>query len=125
MKPIPGKKETRILQDAFRDGTSGCVRICACDRTHFDICEGNGWDWEEGELEKLKQAADTEPDRFIESNGAVTAMTIDGCEFVMNCPCGYAAAAEQFIRKNAPSIKRYLTAWAKELKTKAEAINPE
>ena len=124
MKPIPGQKETHIFQEAFRDCTSGCVRTCVCGRLHFDISD-NGWDWEEGELEKLKQSAYVEPDRFIKSEGAVATMTIYGNEFVMNCPCGGAAEAEQFIRQNAPSIKRYLTAWAKELKEQAEAVNPE
>jgi hypothetical protein len=105
--------ESQMFQDAFSSNSGGCRRRCACGREHFDICLSNGWSWNEGELEGLKARSKAEPDLYIDHN-----------EFVMGCPCGYAVKAEKFIRQNAGSIKRYLDAWSKELKAKAEAIRP-
>jgi hypothetical protein len=116
--------ESQMFQDAFSSNSGGCRRRCACGREHFDICLSNGWSWNEGELEGLKARAKAEPDLYIESDGSVSTTIIDHNEFVMGCPCGYAVKAEKFIRQNAGSIKRYLDAWSKELKAKAEAIRP-
>lgn len=112
-----------MFQKVFGIHCSGCRRECACGRIHFDISD-NGWDWDDGELENLRVGAKEKPDQYFKQSGAVQTMLIDGMEFVMDCPCGYALKVETFIRQNAERIKDYLAQWSKTLKAKADAINP-
>lgn len=113
---------SNLFLKIFDSHTGGCVRECSCGRTHFDISD-NGWTWGNGELEKLKEKAKKNPDRYIEVDGAVSTMNVGGEEIVEGCQCDRASIHESFIRDNAVQIKKYLQEWSKILREKADKVD--
>ena len=71
--------------DAFRAGIGGIRATCQlCGRECFEDDKSAG-DWEEGELEKLRERAKID-DRVVPME-RVSLGRIDGKEFVVGCPC--------------------------------------
>lgn len=88
---------------AFDMHTGGCRHTCACGKTYYN--SDGGWDWDEGELEKLK--AD---ENAIDLDHAVGLIYLEGCEFVMDCDCWHKRAEHvmAFIDAHAQQIADYL-----------------
>jgi hypothetical protein len=113
---------SNLFLKIFDSHTGGCVRECSCGITHFDISD-NVWDWEDGELERLKEKASLFPESYIEVDGSVSTMSVGGEEIVEGCKCKKASKYESFIRDNAVQIKEYLQEWSKILREKADKID--
>ena len=76
--------------------TGSCVETCDfCDRTFF-FPEGH-YDWDEGELERLKKNAKRNPDKYIEVGGWISSGHIDGKCFVEGCPCNAVVRYESWL----------------------------
>ncbi len=89
--------------------TSGSIVVtCCCGRTHF--ASYNAADFDEGELEGLKQKTQTDPEHYIEhtDDGYVTYLHI-GQGIVADCACGKAKQYEDFIWRWRERIIEYLT----------------
>jgi hypothetical protein len=107
---------SQTFERAFDTGCAGCVRVCACGKTHYDT--ENDWDWEEGEYESLESDPNAVP-----HDCAVGTMNIDGQEIVLGCDCDLAAKYEKFIVAHARQISEYLNARAKLLRDEADETN--
>lgn len=114
--PVPPSDE---FEDAFSSRVSGCVRECFCGRTCFDTYNEN--DWEEGEKEALIANEAKDPDHYHGLGYSVQTMNIDGKEFVMGCPCNGARPYEDWVRRHAPQLAKYLNALSAEYERKMEA----
>jgi hypothetical protein len=111
-----------LFARVFDSHGGGCLRECACGRTHFDGGD-NGWTWDDGELEQLREKAAKEPDRYIEQDGTVFCMNIGGAEIVYGCTCDNAERYERFIRAHARQLAEYLRERAKELREAADEMD--
>jgi hypothetical protein len=107
-----------MFREAVEDTGTCCATECEfCGRTHFVSSHGHG-DYEEGELEKLKEQAAKDPDRYIEESeyDAIGEGYIDGKQAVVHCPCNALRRYEDFIWGHRTIICEYLAArCAKEL----------
>lgn len=75
----------------------GClVTDCICGRTHFAT---NDDQFDDGELEKLREMAKKEPTRYIEDpdSDTVYVATFRGVNYVPDCPCGRLASLEELL----------------------------
>lgn len=99
---MPSKLQT--FERAFAVGTSGCRRMCHCGKTYFHD-EENGYDWEDGEFEKLLAG------EAIGLDHSVNGVQFQGREYVAACDCWHAQASEmvKFIDRHARKIAEYLT----------------
>jgi len=113
---------SEIFEKVFDSHGGGCLRICACGRTHFDSSD-NGWGWEEGELEKLLAKAKKDPNLFVEHDGTVGCMEVDGKDIVYDCSCNLAERCEEFLIQNATHIAEYLNKRAKKLRETAAKLD--
>jgi hypothetical protein len=82
---IPRKPEARHrfwreFEDGFRTRAAGAVRQCCCGRVFYN--PGNGWDWDEGELDSL--AANPNATSVEWACGEVR---IDGVIYAQDCTC--------------------------------------
>lgn len=110
------------FSDAFASGCGGCVRVCACGKTHFDNTD-NGWDWGEDELEAIEAQAKLQPGQYVARDGQVSTLTIDGKEIVLGCNCDTARNYERFITTHEVQIADYLRKRSKALRTRADLIS--
>lgn len=76
--------------EAFHSHSGGSVRECNCGRVFYN--SSGGWDWENGELEKL-QASKTATDL----EWSVSTVVFEGKECVIDCDC-WEKRAEQIMR---------------------------
>lgn len=95
------------FMDAVRSGGSIVTDCEACGRVFFEDDESAG-DWEDGELEKLRQNAKTNPDKYFAMDRVETA-DIDGKHIVVNCPCNYLTRLEQWIWSHRRIIATYIS----------------
>lgn len=116
------KPPSEDFEDAFSSRSGGCLRVCACGRTVFDVV--NRWDWEDGELEELEKKHAENPEEYIPADYSVSTMTIGGDEWVMGCPCNKGRVYQNFINGHDEQIADYLRRRAKDFRGKAEAIEP-
>lgn len=94
---------------AFSEGSSGMVVTCEfCGRTYFatDDCG----DYDEGELEGLRESATKEPDKYIEVGYFTTRVWVDGKTYADGCKCHKVRRHEDWIWANRRSIVAYLKA---------------
>lgn len=112
-----------IFSEVFDSHCAGPVRDCVCGITHFDTC--NNYDWEDGELEGLIEKAETQPDKYRASDGAVGTIEINGIEIVWGCTCDKAKKYETFLIEEGPRIIEYLRRRAAALRDKADSIDPD
>ena len=110
-KPLPQAQETsEEFQHTFRSGGGGCIRECACGRTHFDASPNGHWSWECGELERLLEQQEQDSDQYRGCDYTITDMDIGGLCIVHGCPCGIAKRYEDFLIAYARQIKEFLNA---------------
>lgn len=112
---------SEIFKNVFDSGCGGCLRTCDCGITYFDGYH-NGWSWEEGELEDLRQKAIDNPEKYIEVDCTPGTMEIDGREIVFGCTCETAARYESFIDNHSHQLAKYLNMKADELREEANLI---
>ena len=101
---------SKYFVDAVCDGGTPKAVCGFCGRTHFT--SGPGFDMDDGEIDRLRAMAVTEPGRYIEdgANDSVAVGEIDGYEVVWNCPCRRLSKYERFIWGNRRVILEYLRA---------------
>lgn len=101
--------------EAFGSRGSGCIRECACGRVFYN--SDGGWDWEEGELEKL--LADPTATNLDYS---VSTVLFEGKEFVPDCLCWRPRAHRviKFLQAHDQEIAAFLAAEKKRLTRIAE-----
>jgi len=87
----PSEEFNRACEEYMTSG--GSRRTCECGMTFYN--PDGGWDWNEGELEELQ--AKEERGEATSVGYTVTAMSIDGKEFVIGCPCNGLRQYEDFI----------------------------
>lgn len=121
MKKAPGNQITgqasEEFEEAFRTGTAGCERTCACGKHYFDVY--NTWDWNEGELEDLLKKEEINPDEYSSKDYSIGTLQIDGVEIVFECECGIARTYEFFIRNHAKEIAEYINKRTERLRKEA------
>ena len=108
---------SKIFEHAFDSMCGSLSHDCECGAVHFDGY--NDYDWEEGELESLRERAKTDK-KYIEHDHSIGWMEIGGCDFVYDCPCSKADQYEKFISSHGSQIATYLNALAKEKKEEAD-----
>lgn len=111
---------TELFGKVFHSGTGGLVRDCSCGRVHFHDDETE--DFDEGELEQLREKAKEQPDKYIPQGWTIETMEISGCDIVFGCTCDTARKYERFIVNHDTQLAKYLNARARELKDHAAAI---
>ena len=108
-----------IFERAFSSGVAGCREECKCGLEYFDGC--GTYDWEEGELDRLREAGAIEKDHIIGT------IIIDGYSYVGACDCWYPLATDMIalIEDHKYAIVKYLQL-EKDRKQKEfqDAINP-
>jgi len=106
---------TELFADMVCTG-GGCVADCElCGRVHFDDCN-SGYDWEDGELEGLRDKAEKDPAKYIRhTDTGVASGWIGGRQVVWGCQCN----------KLSQLIARDLTALAKMKVEQAERLVEE
>ena len=75
----------------------GClVTDCVCGRTHFATHDDQ---YDDGELERLRQMMVKEPNLYIEDSDSDTVhvATFRGVNYVVDCPCGRLASLEELL----------------------------
>lgn len=124
------KEKLDNFERAFSLRTSGCRRECHCGSVFFD--EGNTYDWDDGELEDLRQRAEAtrngpaapvfEPGYMEEPEPkkerpvyavdfSPGSLMFEGKEYVDACDCWHERAKHimKFIDGHAHGIAEYLT----------------
>ena len=93
------------FKKAFDPGGCSCQGTCNCGRIFYNDDE-NGWDREDGELERLRADKNATAVDY-----AVSMVIFEGREYAMNCNCWRARAKRiiEFIDSHAESIAKYLT----------------
>lgn len=92
-------EQIEIFERAFSGGTSSCRMTCNCGREFF-YDYNSGYSWDEGELEKLRERADT-----ARKQGIIHPMTVacdyapseirfDGRSYVDACDCWHERATK-------------------------------
>ncbi len=104
---------THTFWDAVCRAGTITVECGFCGRTHF---VSNG-DYDDGELERLREQAEAAPDKFIEHTECdyISCGQLDGVTAVHGCPCDKAARYERFIWEHRSLIVDYLKRRAAEL----------
>lgn len=97
---------------------SGCVRTCHCGKTYYHDDESSGWNWEPGELKRLRKDQSA-----IGLDYAPGELLFEGREYVDACGCWHERATKltQFIDSHAREIATYLTLEKKRKQAIADA----
>lgn len=106
---------SKLFEDTFFSGCSGCVRTCSCGKIYYDTY--NESDWEEGEFEALEKDPNAFPLDY-----SVSTISIGGEEIVIGCDCDRAERYENFILANKIGIAEYLNKRAETLRCEADNI---
>ena len=115
-----GRHPSEDFEDAFSSHEGGSIRECACGRLYFN--SDGGWDWEDGELERLQKLAIKDPEGYADLPYTVTGVEVNGQFFVDGCKCGHPARYERFLADNAGGIADYLNRRAKRISELARDI---
>ena len=108
--------------EAFNTNTNGNIEFCDCGKIHFH--DSQQWDWELGELERLRSSA-KEDDDYVVHYEDITNISFGGGHMVVGCQCNGAGDVGNFedvISKDARSIARYLKLIFKKEKEYLETI---
>lgn len=110
---------SREFEEAFDARAGSCCVLCACGRVHFD--PDRSYSWEGGELERLLERSERDPDKVIAHDGSVGWLMIGGQQIVYGCPCYVERAGrfERFIVNHAEQIAEFLNARAARLRVEA------
>ncbi len=117
------------IDDAFGFGGTLCSVLCTdCDRTYFVTSPGHG-DYEEGEIEDLRERAEREPDKYIEVSDfdSVSFMIHPGTgkQIVTGCICDPTRGLSEWIESHAQQLTKYLWLYWESRRKKAERENRE
>lgn len=93
------------FERAFTSGSSGCRRTCECGREFWDSYN-EGYDWEPGEVEELKNNPNATSVAY-----SVSSIILEGKEYPMDCDCWHKRAEQimGLIDGHDHAIARYLT----------------
>lgn len=107
------------FETAFNEKVGSCNAVCACGRTFYN--HPGGWDWEDGELERLEK--DESATCLQWSVGFVR---FEGETYVIDCDCWHKRAKRMmaFIDSHGHQIAEYLRI-EKERKLKEANEMPE
>jgi len=113
-----------LFWSVFTEG-GGCRSTCDCGREHVALEEG--WDWEEGEYEKLEDWHCRDPDKVIMHDYSSTyTTTLFGKFLVADCKCGQAKKFEDMIwawrHHTIPKMIEYIHERAKKMRAEAEVL---
>lgn len=111
---------SELFSDVFDSHCGGCVRTCECGITHFNVDYPS--DFDEGELEELKEKEKEFPDKYKSGDGSIGTIEIGGRQIVWGCSCEIARQYEDFILGDAIGIAEYLNKRAEMLRKKADGI---
>ena len=111
---------SKLFGDVFDSRGGGQIRVCACGITYFSLDEPQNW--EEGELEELKEKEKISPDKYVSFDGTVWTLNVGGEEIVWGCSCDTASKYEQFLTTDGPRIAEYLNKRAEALRQHADSI---
>ena len=111
------------MDTAFSHGASCCDVYCeACGRCYFVTSAGHG-DYEPGELDRLRELAEEDPDHYVEvpdfSSVATMTRPTDGKHVVIGCVCDPTETLAEFIEKNSVELTVYLREYWKATRTEA------
>lgn len=99
---------------AFDSGYGSCSFECDCGIQHYDC---NNEDWVEGELESYE----SDP-RAIGHNGSFLVLAIDNQSFVDGCTCGRLLLYQNFIKRDAVNIAKYIRSLREDALQHAESL---
>lgn len=102
MSGVPEDGDLETFITGFSMNSSGCRRTCHCGREFFDGAN-DGWTWEDGELEHLRESKATELPYSVEG------ILLEGREYVSDCDCWRKRGRQikAFLDHNAHGICRY------------------
>jgi hypothetical protein len=107
MGMIPEPSEEFL--EAFSEGSSGVIVECDfCGRVYFATDDFG--DFEEGELEELREKAKKEPDKYIEVDYFTSRVAVAGKTYAWKCKCNMVRRYEDWIWSNRRQIVRFLKA---------------
>lgn len=115
------KKASELFNTAFNDGCGSDYFTCGCGVTYFNDDQG-ACDWEQGELEGLREKARLDPEKYKAIDYTVATIEINGNRYSMDCECGEAAYHEKFIVDHSRQIAEYLNGRAKALRELADKV---
>lgn len=104
------------FERAFRNGTGGCVRTCHCGHVYFHDTD-HGYDWEDGELEKLRANTKAHGLEYSPSD-----ISFEGDEYVDACTCWHERAKKimAWINSHGHKIAEFLTLEKRRKQTEAD-----
>lgn len=76
--------QLQVFEKAFSTNGGGCVRDCDCGRVFYST--DDGWDWDDGEFERLQKSKATALPY------TVTTLRFENKEYVSDCDCWHARA---------------------------------
>jgi hypothetical protein len=87
MKPLTTDQEAMLAnwEECFRLPCAGCRELCPCGKEYYN--PGGGWDWEDGELEKLE----ADPNAFV-VDYSIGRIEFNGQQYADACDCWKAVA---------------------------------
>lgn len=111
------------IDRAFSFGGSCCTAYCeACERTYFVTSSGRG-DYEEGELDRLRERAEIDPNAWVEvpDFGYVSTMRLPttGKTVVVGCLCDPTKQFSDFLEGYAEEFTTYLQEYWKAVRSEA------
>jgi hypothetical protein len=110
-EPVPVREKKKAKGNASEDwwrcfcDCGSIVSTCACGRVLFANSEDAG-DWEDGELEGLRQKWEEKPDAVIGMNDSDT-VSVSRLGLIWGCPCGESIKHENYLIDNQTSILNY------------------
>jgi hypothetical protein len=107
------------FERAFSNRTAGCYRVCECGINYFHDEDGS-YDWEEGELERLRASAAAPNGKTVALDYCPGDIGFEGKEFVDACDCWHKRAEQimSFLDRHGHKVAEYFSL---EKKRKLEA----
>lgn len=105
------REPSDIFVDAFCRAGTICARCDGCGRTYFNYDDGPNFD--EGELEKLKQLEEKSCDVYIGVDHSIGLIHLFGSVFVVGCKCYALRKMEDSLLMMRQSLARYFKEMAR------------
>lgn len=114
-------QQSRIDAAFHSFATCTSIRCERCQRLYFVTSPGHG-DYEDGQLERLREFAKQKPNMFIEVSdySCVSAMCVDGKQVVIGCLCDPTQKYSDFIEQYAEELTEYLKLYWKSVHKEAQ-----
>ena len=100
--------EESDLVRGFSYGGSCCSVQCHCGRTYFTTAPTGG-DWEQGELDRLIEREEADPNQFVGTGlfDTIDTVLIEGKEFVPQCKCDGVRKYLDFMNAHFEQLTRF------------------